>query len=86
MKKVIFALLIGAAFVLAPVTASAHEYDRDDEGYPLRYVAYALHPVGIAAEYLVLRPIHWLVSQPNLDIIFGHDSYESPDYDYFKWE
>ncbi|HOE95192.1 MAG TPA: hypothetical protein PLS90_15835 [Candidatus Sumerlaeota bacterium] len=77
-----------AAVVLAcsPTLVSAHEYDRDDSEHPLRLVGYALHPIGIAAEYLILRPIHWVVSQRNLDIIFGHEVNEDPDYNYFEWE
>ena len=62
----------GALLVLASV-AGAHTYDRDDSDYPLRYAAYAVHPLGIVAEYAVLRPIHWIVSQRHLDILFGHD-------------
>jgi hypothetical protein len=75
-----------ALMALSTPAAWAHEYDRDDSDHPLRYVAYVVHPVGVAVEYAVLRPIHWLVSQPNLDIIFGHEPREDADYDYMKWE
>jgi hypothetical protein len=86
MKKLMCAALFAAALMLAPGRAGAHTYDRDDSDYPLRYVAYALHPLGIAAEYLVLRPIHWVVSRPNLDIVFGHEPHESDDPNYFEWK
>ena len=72
MKRLFLALLMGGAFMLSSGTASAHVYDRDDSDHPLRYVAYALHPVGMAVEYAVLRPIHWVVSRPRLSPIFGH--------------
>jgi|SRR5581483_11175561 len=46
-------------------------YD-DSQAHPLRLAAYALHPVGYALEWLVTRPIHAVVSQPELERIFGH--------------
>lgn len=49
-------------------------YDGYDESqaHPLRLVAYAFHPVGYAVEWLVTRPIHAIVSQPELERVFGH--------------
>src|SRR5215470_11293445 len=46
-------------------------YD-DSQSHPLRIAAYALNPVGFAVEWLVTRPIHALVSQPELAQVFGH--------------
>ena len=46
-------------------------YD-DSQSHPLRIAAYALNPVGFALEWLVTRPIHALVSQPELAQVFGH--------------
>jgi hypothetical protein len=46
-------------------------YD-DSQSHPLRLAAYALHPVGYAVEWLLTRPIHALVSQPELTPVFGH--------------
>jgi len=46
-------------------------YD-DSQAHPLRIAAYAFHPVGYAVEWLVTRPIHALVSQPELKKVFGH--------------
>lgn len=86
MKKFAFAALFAATLLLAPSTAQAHEYDRDDSDYPLRYVAYVFYPVGMAVEYAVLRPIHWLVSQPHADIAFGHEPREPEDHNYMEWE
>lgn len=49
-------------------------YDGYDESqaHPLRIAAYAFHPVGYAVEWLFTRPIHALVSQPELKKVFGH--------------
>jgi hypothetical protein len=49
-------------------------YD-DSQAHPLRLVAYALHPVGYAFEWLLTRPIHAIVSQPELHRVFGHQSH-----------
>jgi hypothetical protein len=41
-------------------------------------VAYALHPIGVALDWLVFRPGHWVVHQPVMSHIFGHDVDEEP--------
>jgi len=84
MRKKVYALMFALALLAVPALSQAHSYDRDDSDYPLRYVAYAVHPIGIAAEYGVLRPIHWIVSLPVLDVIFGHVPNEGDEY--FVWE
>ena len=48
------------------------EYD-DSQAYPLRVAAYILNPVGVALEYVIFRPIHWVVSRNDTtETIFGH--------------
>ena len=77
---------IGFLSILFAVSTSgfAHDYNRDDDGHPLRIIAYAGHAVGMVAEYAISRPIHWVVSQPVLKEIFGHEAH---DYDeFFVWE
>ena len=49
-------------------------YD-DSQAHPLRLLAYAVHPIGFAAEWLITRPIHAIVSQPELYRVFGHQSH-----------
>ena len=60
------------AVFVSPGT-SADEYDEKSSGHPLRIVAYVLHPVGVAIDYLLLRPAHWLGSHEPLKTIFGHE-------------
>ena len=67
------AALLAAALCLAPSGALADHYDRANAGHPLRIAAYVLHPVGVAFDWLVMRPAHWVGSLPVLDHIFGHD-------------
>ena len=59
----------------------ADEYD-DSQSHPLRIIAYIIHPVGYTLEWLVTRPFHELVAQPDLEPISGHDAHayygESP--------
>jgi hypothetical protein len=74
-----FAVMVA---VVSP-QAGADSYSRGNSDHPLRYVAYALHPLGIAVEYAVLRPVHWLVSRRHLDVVFGHDP--TPTDTYFVW-
>jgi hypothetical protein len=82
-------LLLGlgvAAWLTAAGTARAHDAYDDSQSHPLRLVAYVLHPAGFAAEWLVTRPVHFLVSQPQLERIFGHTPHESPFGDYEAYE
>jgi hypothetical protein len=65
------ALLVAMIFAVAsPVRA--HDFNRGNSDYPLRVIAYALHPLGIGLEYGIMRPIHQLVSLPHARILFGH--------------
>ena len=82
MRKLIVlaaALLLVTTVGRAP--AGADNYD-DSQSHPLRLLAYAVYPVGYTLEWLVTRPIHEFVSQPNLESVFGHEDHayygESP--------
>jgi hypothetical protein len=59
----------------------ADEYD-DSQSHPLRLLAYVIHPVGYTLEWLVTRPFHEFVAQPDLEPVFGHQPHayygESP--------
>ena len=85
MKKEILSLFfLVLIFTLITPVVFAHDFDRTTSDNPLRYVAYFCHPIGIAAEYLVLRPIHYLVSRPNVDILTGHVTHKNDVY--FEWK
>ena len=79
-------LLLGSSFVSAP--AAADEYDPQRAGHPLRVIAYILHPIGVAFDYLLFRPAHYVGSQEPFRTIFGHqgrsdeDVYGIRDYDH----
>jgi hypothetical protein len=69
-----------------PATGRAHDTYDDSQSHPLRLVAYAIHPIGYGLEWLVTRPIHFLVSQPSTERIFGHTPHETPFGDYESYQ
>ncbi len=81
----VLALVFGIFLSTGPQTAEAHEYSRDYSAHPLRYLAYPVHAVGIGLEYLVTRPIHYLVSRDDADVLFGHYATTDEDGTYFEW-
>ncbi len=66
--------LLGSA-QLSFAGGGADDYD-DSQSHPLRLAAYVLHPIGFTLEWLVTRPFHELVAQPDLAPVFGHTSHE----------
>jgi hypothetical protein len=77
MKRFIAASLLAIvlAFTAGPAAAVHDEYD-DTQSYPLRVAAYVVYPIGYAAEWLIFRPFHYLVSRPSLEPVFGHRPHE----------
>jgi hypothetical protein len=61
-----------------PGGALAHDAYDDSQSHPLRLLAYAVNPIGFALEWLVMRPIHFVVSQEELEPVFGHTPHETP--------
>lgn len=82
MRRVLMTLVVVGGLLGMPAIGRTHDAYDDSQSHPLRLAAYALNPVGYAAEWLVMRPIHFLVSQPKLERIFGHTPHESPFGDY----
>jgi hypothetical protein len=67
---------IAAVLLLASAgPAAADRYDSDRAGHPLRILAYLAHPLGVAVDYIVLRPVHWIGTHEPFATIFGHDDY-----------
>ncbi len=65
-------LSLGLLVALSSPALAYHDPYDDSETHPLRLIAYALHPVGYTLEWLVFRPLHAVVSQPQLEPILGH--------------
>jgi hypothetical protein len=66
-------LLALSLSLAAPHAARADEYEADRAGHPVRILAYLLHPVGVALDYLVMRPAHWLGHHEPFRTLFGHE-------------
>jgi hypothetical protein len=77
-RRWLAALLLIAATAGSAGPAAADEYDARRAGHPLRVVAYVLHPVGVALDYLLFRPAHWMGSLPVIRTVFGHEIDEQP--------
>lgn len=71
MSCTVLALCLIAVASASPTRAD--DYDEKSSGHPLRIIAYVLHPVGVAIDYLFLRPAHWLGSREPMKTIFGHE-------------
>jgi hypothetical protein len=64
----------------APIVARAVEpqeigdMDQYEDAFsnPLRLAYYLIYPVGFTAEWLIMRPLHYLVSRPYLSHLFGY--------------
>ena len=77
MKRTVVAVLM-ALTLSAGVARAAQPRDdyQDSMMHPLRMAAYLAHPIGFAAEWLIGRPLQFIISRPYLDRFFG---YESPE-------
>jgi hypothetical protein len=85
-RRSLISLALATTVIAAPLTARAHDAYDDSESHPLRLAAYAVSPVGFALEWLVTRPIHFVVSNPQLERIFGHVPHENPFGPYEAYE
>ena len=71
-RSFVAALVLVSALGTKTASAASDEYD-DSQSHPLRVAAYLLHPVGWLAEWIVFRPLHFIVSatEPQ-EAFFGH--------------
>ena len=74
LRRIALCLALAATLFLAPLSASADEYDSQRSGHPLRIAGYILHPIGVVLDTLVFRPVHWVGSHEPFRTLFGHDS------------
>ena len=85
-KHLLMAMAVAAGLVMVPATGRAHDAYDDTQSHPLRLIAYAVNPIGYGIEWLVMRPIHFVVSQPKLERMFGHTPHETPFGDYEAYQ
>ncbi len=70
----VFALVCTLGVTSSRVFASTEDYD-DTQTHPLRIAAYVVYPIGFTFEWLVFRPLHYVVSRPYLENFFGHHAH-----------
>ena len=71
-RSFVAALALAATFCANTALAAPDEYD-DSQSNPFRIAAYLLYPVGWLAEWVVLRPFHFMVSATEAqEAFFGH--------------
>ncbi len=70
-KFIVVAAMLAVLGTGGVAAAGADAYD-DSQSHPLRLLAYIIHPVGYTLEWLVTRPFHEVVAQPDLEPVFGH--------------
>ena len=63
-------IVLALALQATPVSAS-DEYDPSDAGFPIRVLAYVVHPVGVTLDYLIFRPAYWIGSYEPFRTVFG---------------
>ena len=73
LRRVRKPLAIAFLAVAIGSAARADEYDPKDAGNPVRIVAYVLHPLGVAFDYLLMRPARWVVNREPFRTIFGNE-------------
>jgi hypothetical protein len=49
------------------------DHDPTQAAHPLRIVAYAVHPVGVALDWILVRPAVWVVRREPFKTIFGYE-------------
>jgi len=74
-RATLAAVIMALVLALTAPTAQADEYEADRAGHPVRILAYVLHPFGVALDYLVFRPAHWVGHQEPFKTLFGHDDH-----------
>ena len=60
MNRFAAAVLATALLATAGPSFAAERYDSKRAGHPLRVIAYVLHPVGVALDYLIFYPA-WVI-------------------------
>lgn len=78
--KRLFASASAAALLVMALTGSARanaEFSPVIDDHPVRVAAYPIHMVGSALQWLVTRPIHYVMSLPYMSDISGHQINET---------
>jgi hypothetical protein len=74
---VAWAVAVGSASIVTMTPSQVQAQEAEDQYedsvmHPLRLAYFAAHPVGVALEWLVGRPFHYIISRPHLRNLFGY--------------
>jgi hypothetical protein len=82
MKRLVSALLVALMLAIAVPSVQAQQPNPEEIGdmdkyedafsHPLRLAYYLMYPIGFTAEWLIMRPLHYIVSRPYLNRMFGY--------------
>jgi hypothetical protein len=82
MKRLVAAVLIALTLAVTAPVVRADQPNPEEIGdmggyedafsHPLRLAYYFIYPIGFTAEWLIMRPLHYLVSRPYLNRFFGY--------------
>jgi len=65
-------ILFGSLSMVGVQPVGANEYEPQDGGHPLRFVAYLVSPLGALADHCLMRPGYWLVQREPFATFFGY--------------
>jgi len=72
-RQLLAAVAVVAVLALPAERALAHDAYNDADSHPLKLISYPVAAVGFALEWVFTRPIHFLVSQPQLQPVFNYE-------------
>ena len=91
MQRFVIVALTAIVLMMASGSARATDMTDDDRyavtedryvdgfSHPLRIAAHVMAPIGYAAEWLIFRPIYYIISRPQLANIFHYNPDEDVD-------
>jgi len=81
MKRFLAVLMMAMTLTLAAGSATVRaDTSQDEDTYedafsnPLRLAYYMVYPIGFSVEWLIMRPLHYIISRPYLDRFFGYET------------
>lgn len=69
---------LGLATWMSAPSAGASDYDPRKAGNPLKIVYYAVYPVALTIDYLILRPAYYIGQVEPFHTIFGTTRHPRP--------
>jgi hypothetical protein len=82
-RQLLIAVTLATAMTFSAGRAHAHDAYSDAESHPLKLLSYPVAAAGFALEWMLTRPVHFMVSQPTLKRVFNYEpaynAFDTPD-------